>query len=50
MRLRHLMRSPELNALLRGDMIRVLSVVQQGIASEAHAEFVRRLHEKATSR
>jgi Uma2 family endonuclease len=30
-------------ALLRGDMARVLAVVQQGIASEAHTEFVRRL-------
>jgi Uma2 family endonuclease len=32
-------------ALLRGDMARVLEVVQQGVASPEHAEFVKRLQE-----
>jgi Uma2 family endonuclease len=34
-------------ALVRGDMVRVLAVVQQGIASPEHAEFVRRLNPPA---
>lgn len=37
-------------ALIRGDMPRVFAVVQQGLASPEHAEFVRRLQEaKANS-
>jgi Uma2 family endonuclease len=30
-------------ALLRGDMLRVLAVVQQGLASQEHADFVQKL-------
>jgi Uma2 family endonuclease len=34
-------------ALLRGDMLRVLEVLQQGIASPEHAAFIAKLKEKA---
>ncbi len=34
-------------ALIRGNMARVISVVQQGVASNEHAEFVKRLEAKA---
>jgi hypothetical protein len=34
-------------ALLRRDLLLVFQVVQQGLASPEHAEFVRRLHERA---
>jgi len=37
-------------ALVRGDMARVLEVVRQGLASEDHAAFVRRLQQAAANR
>jgi Uma2 family endonuclease len=37
-------------AMLRGDMTRVLAVLQQGLASTAHAEFVARLEKARTSK
>jgi Uma2 family endonuclease len=36
-------------ALVRGDMVRVLAVVQQGLASPEHAAFVARLNPPAVS-
>ena len=37
-------------ALIRGDLARVLAVVQQGLATPEHAEFVQRLSEAQASR
>lgn len=37
-------------ALLKGDLARVLAVLQQGLASPEHAAFVKRLAKKATSK
>jgi Uma2 family endonuclease len=36
-------------ALLRGDLAQVMAVLQQGLATPEHADFVRRLRESATS-
>lgn len=38
----------DVNAMLRRDLVQVLKVLQQGIASAEHAEFVEQLRNKAT--
>ena len=40
----------DVKALLKGDLARVLAVLQQGLASPEHAAFVKRLAKKATSK